>query len=29
MDWIQQIGKIGEWPNAAISAMALAIAVLL
>lgn len=29
MDWIQQIGNIGEWPDTAISALALSIAVLL
>ncbi|MHB8057760.1 MAG: mechanosensitive ion channel family protein [Desulfuromonadaceae bacterium] len=29
MDWIQQIGNIGEWPDVAFSAVALSIAVLL
>jgi len=29
MDWIQQIGNIGEWPDVAISAVALSIAVVL
>lgn len=29
MDWIQRIGNIGEWPDAAISAMALTVAVML